>query len=86
MMRQAGKRKHLFKGGIYMLFFFSFFLFFFTQPHLWHMEVPGLGVQPELQLPAYTITTAIRDPSCIGNLHHSSWQPRILNPLSGARD
>ena len=24
----------------------------FLQPHLWHMEVSGLGVQSELQLPA----------------------------------
>ena len=39
----------------------------------------------ELQLPAYTITT--RDPSLslIYDLHHSSWQHRILNPLSEAR-
>ena len=30
------------------------FSFFFLQPHLQHMEVPGLGVELELQLPAYT--------------------------------
>ena len=29
------------------------------------MEVPRLGVESELQLPAYTTVTAIRDPSCI---------------------
>jgi len=34
------------------------------------MEVPRLGVELELQLPAYTTVTATRD----------------LNPLSGARD
>ena len=26
------------------------------------------------------------DPSCVCNLHQSSWQCRILNPLSEARD
>ena len=29
--------------------------------HLWHMEVPRLGVESELQLPAYTTATATRD-------------------------
>ena len=51
-----------------------------------HMEVPRLGVESELQLPAYTIATATRDPSCVCDLHHSSWQCWILNPLSEARD
>ena len=58
----------------------------FKGPHLWHMEVPRLGAQPELQLPAYTPATATRDPSRICNLHHSSGQHRILNPRSKARD
>ena len=31
-------------------------------------------------------STATRDPSCICNLHHSSWQCQILNPMSKARD
>jgi len=31
-----------------------FFFFSFLGPHLQHMEVPGLGVKLELQLPAYT--------------------------------
>ena len=30
--------------------------------------------------------TAMPDLSCICNLHHSSWQHRVLNPLSEARD
>ena len=30
--------------------------------------------------------TAVRDPSCVCDLHHSSWQRWILNPLSEARD
>ena len=56
----------------------------FLGPHLWHMEIPRLRVELELQLPAYTTDTAMRDPSC--DLHHSSWQHQILNPLSKARD
>ena len=52
--------------------------------HLRHMEVPRLEVKSELQLPAYT--TAMWDPSHICDLHHSSWQHGIPNPLSEARD
>ena len=50
------------------------------------MEVPRLGVKSELQLPAYTTATAIPDPSRIFDLHHSSQEHGILNPLSEARD
>ena len=53
---------------------------------LGHMEVPRLGVKSELQLPAYTTATAKPEPSCICDLHHSSQQCRILNPLNEARD
>ena len=49
-------------------------------------QVPRLGVESELYLPAYTTTTATRDPSRICDPHHSSRQRRILNPLSEARD
>ena len=62
------------------------FLFFFLGPHLQHMEVPRLRVESELQLPAYTPATATPDPSSVCDLHHSSWKPWILNPLSKARD
>ena len=64
---------------------FAFF-FFFPGLHLRHMEVPRLGVKSELQLPAYATATATLGLSCIYDLHHSSQQPRILNPLSKARD
>ena len=37
-----------------------------------HMEVPRLGVECELQLPAYTTATAIPDPSRVCDIHHSS--------------
>ena len=50
------------------------------------MEVPRLGVKSELSLLAYTTATAMQDPSHICDLHHRSWQHRILNPLSKAWD
>ena len=50
------------------------------------MEVPRLGVETEVQLPAYTTATAAWGPSRICDLHHSLGQHRILNPLSKARD
>ena len=50
------------------------------------MEVPRLDVKSELQLPAYTTATAMRDPSRICDLHHSSRHRWTLNPLHGARD
>ena len=65
-----------------------FFFFCFLGLHPCHMQVPRLEIESELQLPAYTIATAMWDPSLhhIGNLHHSSWQCQILNPLSEGRD
>uniref|UniRef100_A0A8D1BK53 2'-phosphotransferase n=2 Tax=Sus scrofa TaxID=9823 RepID=A0A8D1BK53_PIG len=73
-----------------VLFFFFFFFFFvfllFLGPLSWHMEVPRLGVESELEPPAYARATATRDPSRICNLHHSSRQCQIVNPLSKARD
>ena len=50
------------------------------------MEVPRLGVESELQLPAYTTDTAMQDPSHIFDLHHSSQQHWIPDPLREARD
>ena len=62
-------------------------LFYFWGPHLWQMEVPGLGVESELQQLTYTTATATASPdlSCVCNLHNSSWQHRILNLLNKAR-
>ena len=47
------------------------------------MEIPRLGAESELQVPTYA--TATWDPSCDCDLHHSSWQHQIFNPLSEAR-
>ena len=61
------------------------FIYCFLGPHLQHIEVPRPGVNSELQLPTYTTVTAVPDLSCMCKPHHSSWQRRILNPLSKAR-
>ena len=45
-----------------------------------------LGVESVLQLLADTTATAMLDPSHVCDLHHSSWQHQILNPLIEARD
>ena len=50
------------------------------------MEGPRLGIESELQLPAYTTATATWDPSRVYDPHHRSQQRQILNPLREARD
>ena len=46
----------------YMIsFIYGFFFFFFLGPQGWHMEVPWLGDELELQLPAYATATAMPD-------------------------
>ena len=65
---------------------YVFLSFIFLGPHPWHREVPRLGVESVLRLPAYTTTTATQDLSRFCSLHRSSWQHRILNPLREARD
>ena len=54
--------------------------------HLWHMDVPRLGVQSELQLPAFATPQQLWDPSLICDLHHSLWQCQNPEPLNEARD
>ena len=71
-------------GSSFSYFFVSFCLF--LGPHPRHVEVPRLGVEWELQPPAYTTATATRDLSHVCDLCHSSGQHGILNPLSTARD
>ena len=62
------------------------YLFVFLGLHPQHVEVPRLGVESELQLPAYSTAPAMPDPSHICDLHLSSRQRHILKPLSKARD
>lgn len=69
---------------IQVILLFDFFFFFFLGLNLQHMEVPKLGVQSELQLPATAI--AMQDSSCTCDLYHSSQRRYwILNPLRGGR-
>ena len=63
--------------------FFFFLSFVFLGQHPWQMEVPRLGVESDLQLPAYT--TAMMDSIHICDLHRSSRQRWTLSPLSEAR-
>ena len=62
------------------------FSFHFLGLHPWHMEVPRLWVKSELQLLGYTTAIARQDLSLVCELHHSSRQCQILNPLSEAGD
>ena len=53
------------------------------------MDIPRPGVELELQLPVYATATGTWDPSCVCDLHDlhcSSWQCQISNPLSEAGD
>ena len=49
------------------------------------MEIPRLGVEFELQLPAYTTATAKTDSSQVCDFHCSSAQHLISDPMSEAR-
>ena len=50
------------------------------------MEVSRLGVESELQLLTYTTAKPTRDLCHICDLHRSSRQHGIINPLKVARD
>ena len=50
------------------------------------MEVPRPRVESELQLLAYTTTTALQNLTHICNLQHSSQQRQIPDPLGEVRD
>ena len=63
-----------------------FVCFCFLGPHQRHMDVSRLGVESELQLQAYASATAMPYLSCVCDLHHSSRQCQLLNPLSKGRD
>ena len=75
-------------SSIFLLFFF----FFFFGPHLWHMDVHRLGVEPELQLQDYATDAGhSHSHSNMGSGLHLLPTPQLvampdLNPLSGARD
>ena len=88
----SGECQDCYSGGkkinqvIFEVKFKGFFFFFFEWLHLQQMEVLGLGVKWELQLPAYTTALATWDPSHISDLLRRLWQRWILQTLSEARD
>ena len=56
--------------ALHYLFIHSIIHSFILRLHLWHMKVPRLGVELELQLLAYATTTAMQDLSHICKLCH----------------
>ena len=62
------------------------FVCLFLGLHPPHMAHGGSQAELELQLLAYVTATAMGDLSHVCDLHPSSQQCRILNPLSEARD
>ena len=66
-------------------FFFFFWYFVFSGPHPQHMEIPRLGVELEVQLPAFTTATTMRIQVLLPPAPQLMATP-ILNALSEARD
>ena len=64
-------------------FFFLFFGLFRAAPMVCGSSRPGVESEPQ---PATAAAAAAQDLSLICDLHHSSRQCQILNPLSEARD
>ena len=75
------KKETAIRDVLELIVIVTIFSFFFLWPHLWHMEVAGSGVDSELQLLPYATATATQNLSHSWDLHHSSQQCQILNPL-----
>ena len=65
---------------------FVVIILFLLKPAIMAYGISQARGRTELQLPTYARATAMRDPSCICNLHHSLWQCKMLNPLNEARN
>ena len=63
-----------------------FICFFSLQLHLQFMEIPGLGVELELQEQAYTTAMVMLNPSCICDLYRCLQQWQIPNSMNKVRD
>ena len=81
-----GSLQKLLQWSLFFLLFCFVLFFAFLGLQLQHTEVPRLGVQLELQLPAYATATAMRHPNRAFDLHHGSQQCQILNSLREARN
>ena len=44
-----------------VFYILKFFFFFLLELHLWQVEVSGLGVKSQLQVPAYTTAIATQE-------------------------
>ena len=67
--------------------FFFFFFLVFLGPHPQYMEVPRLECAiGAVAAGLHHIHSKARSELCVSDLHHSSWQCRILNPLIEAGD
>ena len=55
-------------------------LFLFLGPHPWHMEVPQLGIQSELQLLAYATATATQNPTHTASVTHTLQLMAMTDP------
>ena len=64
---------------------YNVFFLIFLQQYLQHMGVPGLGVESELQVQAYTLAMAVWDLSLLCHLCYSLQQCQTLNSRSQAR-
>ena len=76
-------------SALYLVIFFvsKLFVFWGGRGHTWGVwKFPGYGLNWSYSCWAYTTATATQDRSHVCDLHHSSWQRQILNPLSEARD
>ena len=62
----------------------KFFFLFRAAPVAYGSSHPGVSL--ELQLLAYATATASQYLSHSWDLHHSSWQHQVFNPLTEARD
>ena len=75
-LKDATKEEYLASRKQHCPFFFFFFSF--LRLHPWHMEIPRLGVESELQLLVYSTATATSNPSLVCNI--TAQGRRILNP------
>ena len=76
-------RKRIVRSYGSFIFSFLYCCCWFLGPYPWLMDIPRLGSESELQLLAYATATETWDLSRICDLHHSSGQCQILNPLRG---
>ena len=64
----------------FLFYFMLFYIILFLGPNQQHLEVPRLGVESELQMPACTTATATGDLNLVFEPHHSSRQCHWVRP------